>query len=290
MVNCYTLLGLAATLATASAFPVTEITLSNATFHALQTGPPNPTKDALASQQVLPGLRNYFATKNVLEVKPSDVGTMHATLPSQVVDGSCSHKVTAESPAITGNLLNSSYFKWGLSNVSWHGATVFAECEVDSTMEVASDIQVKLGKSYKLPFSHHHHCLKIAQKTVGVDLTTNGKTGLGLNLTASNAHIEKDPSGKGFDLVFNFHADVVGMVLSWDVTNVDASHCKIKILGITILSYCGFIEKMIKNGINTLSEKALRLAVPALKEKLETAINTKIGAVVRIPLKLSTER
>jgi len=38
-----------------------------------------------------------------------------------------------------------------------------------------------------------------------------------------------------------------------------------------------------------LSEKALRLAVPALKEKLETAINTKIGAVVRIPLKLSTE-
>ena len=179
---------------------------------------------------------------------------MHATLPSQVVDGSCSHKVTAESPAITGKLLNSSYFKWGLSNVSWHGATVFAEAEVDSTMEVASDIQVKLGKSYKVPFSHHHHCLKIAQKTVGVDLTTNGKTGLGLNLTASNASIQKDPSGKGYDLVFDFHADVVGMVLSWDVTNVDASHCKIKILGITILSYCGFIEKMIKNGINTLSE------------------------------------
>jgi hypothetical protein len=70
------------------------------------------------------------------------------------------------------------------------------------------------------------------------------------------------------------------------VTNVDASHCKIKILGITILSYCGFIEKMIKKGINTLSEKALKLAVPKLKEKLEEAINTKVGDVVRIPIKL----
>jgi hypothetical protein len=277
------LLGLTAVVG----FPVTQVTMTNATFSALLNGPPNPTKDALASETVLPGLRNYFESKNVLEVSPTDVGTLHATLPSEVVDSSCSHKVTAESPTITGHLLNSSYFKWGLTNISWHGATVFAEASVSSTMEVASNIQVKLGKSYKVPFSHHHHCLKIAQKTVGIDLTTHGQTGLGLNLTASNATIQKNVNGKGgYELVFNFHADVVGMVLSWDVTNVDASHCKIKILGITILSYCGFIEKMIKNGVNTLSEKALKLVIPTLKEKLETAINTKIGAVVRIPIKL----
>jgi hypothetical protein len=287
MIQLLLLAGCTLLLSSAGAFPVTEITMTQATFTALQ-GPPNPTKDALASLQVIPGLQKFFEASNVLEVTPDDVGTMHATLPNEVVDGSCSHKVTAESPKVTGTLLNTSYFKWGLTNISWHGATVFAETEVDSTMAVDSDIQVKLGKSYHVPFSHHHHCLKIAQKTVGVDIKTNGKTGLGLNLTASNATIQKDSSGKGYDLVFNFHADVVGMVLSWDVTNVDASHCKLKILGITILSYCGFIEKMIKNGINTLSEKALKLAVPKLKEKLENAINTKVGAVVRIPLKLSS--
>ena len=131
-------------------FPVTQITMTNATFAALQNGPPGATRDALATETVLPGLRHYFESKNVLEVSPTDVGTLHATLPSQVVDSSCSHKVTAESPTITGNLLNSSYFKWGLTNISWHGATVFAEASVSSTMEVASDIQVKLGKSYKV--------------------------------------------------------------------------------------------------------------------------------------------
>jgi hypothetical protein len=274
-------------LTVAQSFPVTQVTLTNATFTALSQGPSNPTKDALASNVVLPGLRHYFQTNNILQVTPSDLGTLHATLPNEVVDSSCSHTVTAESPKITGSVKNSSYLKWGLTNISWHGATVFAETEVDSTMEVASDIQVKIGKSYKIPFSHHKHCLHLGQKTVGVDLNTNGKTGLGVNLTASNASIQKDPSGKGYDLVFNFHADVVGIVLSWDVTNVEASHCKIKILGITILSYCGFLEKMIKNGVNKLSESALKLAVPKLKAKLQAAINTKIGDIVRIPLKLS---
>ena len=44
---------------------------------------------------------------------------------------------------------------------------------------------------------------------------------------------------------------------------------------------------MIKNGVNKLSESALKLAVPKLKAKLQAAINTKIGDIVRIPLKLS---
>ena len=88
------------------------------------------------------------------------------------------------------------------------------------------------------------------------------------------------------ELVFNFHADVIGLVLTWDVTNVEASHCKIKILGITILSYCGFLEKMIKSGVNKLSASASRMIVPKLQQKLEQTINTKVGEVVRIPLKL----
>ena len=168
MGHCKYLLLHAILLSAAEAFPVAEITMTQATLTALQTGPPNPTKDALATLQVIPGLQKYFEASNVLEVSPEDVGTLHATLPNEVVDGSCSHKVTAESPEVTGSLLNSSYFKWGLTNISWHGATVFAETEVDSTMQVDSNIQVKLGKSL------FHHCLKIAQKTVGVDIKTNG--------------------------------------------------------------------------------------------------------------------
>ena len=118
MIQLLLLAGCTLLLSSAGAFPVTEITMTQATFTALQ-GPPNPTKDALASLQVIPGLQKFFEASNVLEVTPDDVGTMHATLPNEVVDGSCSHKVTAESPKVTGSLLNSSYFKWGLTNISW---------------------------------------------------------------------------------------------------------------------------------------------------------------------------
>ena len=77
------------------------------------------------------------------------------------------------------------------------------------------------------------------------------------------------------------------MVLSWEVIDVHASKCKIKILGITIISFCGIIEKALKKGINTLSAGALKILVPQLIQKLENAINTKVGSVVRIPLTLS---
>ena len=269
----------------ARGFPVNSLSLTPAALDALQQARPGAPRDALATAHVLPGLRAFFSpSSDALSVTPADLGELKATLPDQVVDDECSHKVTAEHPVVTGTIMNSSYFHWGLTNVSWHGASVFAETEVDADMGIDSDIQVRLGKHWSV--FHHSHCTKLAQKTVGVDIKTHGKTGLGLNMTAYNASLQKDPSGKGLDLVFNFHADVVGLVLSWDVTNVEASHCKIEILGIKILSYCGLIEKLIKNGVNALSEAALKMEVPKLRAKLEEAINTKIGAVVRIPLKL----
>ena len=65
-----------------------------------------------------------------------------------------------------------------------------------------------------------------------------------------------------------------------------ANNCKIKILGIDILSYCGLIEKAIKNGVNQLSARAIKVEVPKVAAKIEKALNTAIGGVVRIPIKL----
>jgi len=262
-----------------NAFPVTQIDVTQAQVFAIMKGSPSPQRDSLATTLVLPGLRDFFKTTK-MKVSPADIGTMHGTLPSEEVDSNCHHEVTAESPHISGSILDTTYFKWGVSNVSWKGATVFANTEVDAVLDTSADIRVKIGRKI------FGRCRKLAQKTTGVDIKSKGKTGLGLNLTASNAKIEQNANKTGLELVFHFHADVIGLVIDWDVTNVEASHCKIKILGITILSYCGFLEKMIKNGVNKLSASASRMIVPKLQEKLENAINTKVGAVVRIPLKL----
>ena len=67
---------------------------------------------------------------------------------------------------------------------------------------------------------------------------------------------------------------------------VTANNCKLKILGIEILSYCGLIERAIKNGVDKLSARAIKVEVPKVAAKVEQALNTVIGGVVRIPLKL----
>jgi hypothetical protein len=231
------------------AFPVKQVTLSQSQVTTLSDATvPLTQREALATSLVLPGLRFYFSpSSTALEVSPADVGAVTGALPSEVVDTSCAHKVTAENPKVAGHVLNTSYMRFGVSNISWHGATVFADAELDADMDVASDIKVVVGKHWKI--FGKSHCTKLLQKTVGISLATTGKTGLGVNFTASNASIQKSLSGSGIDLVFNFHADVVALVLSWDVTNVQASHCKIR-------------------------------------SKVESALNTMVGSVVRIPIKL----
>ena len=136
-------------------------------------------------------------------------------------------------------------------------------------LDISGDVKVELGKKV------FGHCEHIAHKTVGLDVVSHGTVGLGLNFTASDAHVEKvwkiirvgmpyfwgvavhvvashvcrlcfggllahfafmlawlqSVNGTGFDLVFDFECNTVGLVLSWNVQEVTANNCKLKILG-----------------------------------------------------------
>ena len=61
------------------------------------------------------------------------------------------------------------------------------------------------------------HGVFAGSKTVGISVVSHGVTGLGVNFTASNAKIVKAENGTGYDLQFNFDADAVGLVVSWNV-------------------------------------------------------------------------
>jgi len=87
-------------------------------------------------------------------------------------------------------------------------------------------------------------------------------------------------------LTFNFHADVVGTVLRWNVDKITADGCKIKILGIEIASVCGYVERHVKDKVQSLLNSVERIDAPQLLRKLESKINAAIGSVVRIPLKV----
>jgi hypothetical protein len=236
-------------------------------------------KDHLSTSILLPLLRaKYDASYKGLPVGPNDLN-FAAPIPDETIDGSCSHHITAHGGHFQGVVYDTSYLHWGADNISWTGINVWLEAKLNAGIEIGTSITVSTGAKLL------GHCRKIAQKTTGVAVSSKGKNGVGIDFAASNAHVEL-AGPTGLELVFNFHAEVYGTVIEWDVENVDVSRCTISILGIKILSYCGVLKKMIHDGVSKMLHQTQKLAAPKIQSALENAINTAVGSVVRIPIQL----
>lgn len=265
-------------LSVSSGFPVPSLTVSSTTFAALNSTGSH--RDSLATNTLLPALQDIFKrTEYAIEVEQGDL-VIQSSFPDEQIDGNCHHKIDAEHLKATGTIEKSSFLKFGIANVSWHGATIFTEGEFDAKLDINLDTCVRTGVEI-----FGHHCSQVARKTVGMDVLSDGKVGVGINMTAYNAHIAK--INGTWSLVLNFHASVVGTVMTWNIDKVTADNCKIKILGITIASVCGFIESHVKDEAQKLTDHVTTVTAPNLLKKLEAKVNTAIGSEVVIPLRIA---
>eukprot|EP00929_Paragymnodinium_shiwhaense_P083968 TRINITY_DN44880_c0_g1_i1.p1 TRINITY_DN44880_c0_g1~~TRINITY_DN44880_c0_g1_i1.p1 ORF type:complete len:288 (+),score=55.60 TRINITY_DN44880_c0_g1_i1:291-1154(+) len=269
------LLNVAACLV-ARAFPVTELALSADQFSQLNTT--TGSHDSLATSLILPKLEAFFkSAEAAIIIQPGDI-VIKAKLPDQTIDDSCDHDIQALNGHCDGEIKSSTYLEAGVK-LSWNSATVFVDAELDAALDVGGDVRVEIGKHV-----FGHHCTHLGRKTMGIDIASDGKNGVGINMTASNAHIEH-VNGTWY-LAFKFHADVVGRVIQWNVDKITADGCKIKILGIEILSVCGYVEKHVKDKVQTLLNTVTKVDAPKILQRLQDKINTAVGDEVRIPLKL----
>ena len=69
---------------------------------------------------------------------------------------------------------------------------------------------------------------------------------------------------------------------------VKANKCKIKILGIQIASARGVMGEEVKKHVQDLTDHVGKVDAPKLLAKLEKVINTKVGSVVVIRLRITT--
>jgi len=259
-------------------FPVTSLNTDRDTFQKLNASTSG--SDDLATSLVLPALQNVFKqAKNSILVETGDA-VIQADFQDTQVDNDCHHKIQAKHPKAVGTIEKSSFLRFGVASISWRGATVFAEAELNSKLDISADVCVRVGRKI-----FGHHCSQLARKTVGIDVLSDGQTGVGLNMTAHNAHIAM--VNRTWSLVFNFHASAVGTVVKWNVQKVTADNCGINVLGITIGSVCGTIERHVRDKVQVLTHKVVTVTAPKLLNKLEDKINTRVGSVVAIPLKIT---
>lgn len=275
----WVLLTSALVLPLSNSFPIDNLAITSSQAAQLNQSSPSSAsaREVLATSLILPKLQDFFKMATArIEVRPGDI-VIQQRFPDTTIDDSCSHTVQALNGHAKGDIKNSSYLDGGIQ-VSWKGVSVFVDAEFDAALDIGGDVRVRVGKHI-----FGHHCSHLGRKTMGLDIVSDGKNAVGINMTASGAHLEHS-NGTWF-LAFSFHADVVGRVMQWNVEKITADGCKIKILGIQIASVCGYVERKVKDKVQVLLDKVTRIDAPKILQRLQDKINTAIGSTVRIPLK-----
>ena len=258
-------------------FPVTALVVTQAQIDAINKS----TTAAAANQEgsaLVGGALRQWATQpaNMIAIRAKGID-LKGTVPDQTIDDSCSHHIQALNNNFDGTLMHDSYLNGSLSLHRGQPPAIFAEAFIDNKLEVHTDARVSTGVKI------FGHCNRIARDTVGITAESTGQTLIASELAAENVKIKM--VNQSLSLVFNLNFTIQAEIMEWDVSKVIASHgCKLKILGITILSVCGWLGDEIKKHIDPLIHKVGTVEVPGLLQRLEEAVNAKIGDQIVIPL------
>lgn len=88
-------------------------------------------------------------------------------------------------------------------------------------------------------------------------------------------------------LVFNFNLHLDGKLINLDISSLKVTGCEVKVMGLTMFSFCGLIEKFILNTVRKTIGNNFPLSNPQLFRELEYALKMKLGEELSIPLVLS---
>lgn len=68
------------------------------------------------------------------------------------------------------------------------------------------------------------------------------------------------------------------------------SNCELRVLGVRIISLCGYIKRTIKDYVHRFTYEFSEIHMPKLLRKVEDLIRRRIGDEIRIPLILADEK
>merc|ERR1719376_395543 len=123
-------------------------------------------------------------------------------------------------------------------------------------------------------------CTRLVRKTVGFNLVRTGGVKLGINLSLGNVSFTEAEEGMVLSFVPNF--DILGQIVSWNLDQLEASKCVERIMGLKLISYCGYLERKARKKVEEGMRKVRDVKIPAVLEKLNKKLKTKIGETVTV--------
>ena len=91
-------------------------------------------------------------------------------------------------------------------------------------------------------------------------------------------------------LVFKIKIDLDADIKQFYVDRVKLENCDVKFLGLSLFSYCGLVEKTIKEGAEKFARKFNVFTMPKLLARVENMLRYKIGEDIYIPLLVADEK
>merc|ERR1711962_1098709 len=140
---------------------------------------------------------------------------------------------------------------------------------------------VKVAKAVVVkPLEKLLPCARLVRKTVGFDLATKGTAKMGVGLSINNLNVSDSP--QGIRVSFDPSFSLVGQIINWELTKVEANKCEEKLLGVKLISYCGFLERRAKKEIEEKMANLQELKLPGVIRKVEEKLQAKIGQTVSV--------
>ena len=202
--------------------------------------------------------------------------TISGKYADQTVSDHCHARVSLLNNHYSGTALHGSYLN-GTIKVGWPDSSAFASAYLDAVLKLSGDVRIRLGQRI------FGHCPQIARDTLNLKLHAHGQNLIAASLDLQNLKIAK--VNGTWSIVFNLKFSLKGTSLQWKMDDVNVQHgCTLKVLGIKILSVCGWVERKVREKANELMNKISNVYAPNLVHRIEAAFQSKIGDTVVIPL------
>ena len=217
----------------------------------------------------------FSVTKNMVLVLGDDF-TISGKYADQTVSDHCHARVSLLNNHYSGTALHGSYLN-GTIKVGWPDSSAFASAYLDAVLKLSGDVRIRLGQRI------FGHCPQIARDTLNLKLHAHGQNLIAASLDLQNLKIAK--VNGTWSIVFNLKFSLKGTSLQWKMDDVNVQHgCTLKVLGIKILSVCGWVERKVREKANELKNKISNVYASNLVHRIEAAFQSKIGDTVVIPL------
>ncbi|XP_023321023.1 uncharacterized protein LOC111695815 [Eurytemora carolleeae] len=114
---------------------------------------------------------------------------------------------------------------------------------------------------------------------------------LNMRLDTRYTEVEGMPRGVAVPhIVIQFAVHLAGELYTLDLESLKISNCHLKIMGVTLFSYCGLIERLLWSELRGASKKSLPFSSAKVLRQVEKALMSRIGNEMVIPLFVLEDR